>query len=73
MSCIWSLPSMSYKKLDEKIGWKEYLQWKAINEWNGQMSYTIAGSSSLHLPQLSAQQLQLLSKQNSQQNQTRLK
>src|ERR1041385_5107637 len=25
----------------------EYLQWKAINEWNGQMPYTIADSSSL--------------------------
>src|SRR5918912_687879 len=50
----------------------EYLQWKAINEWNGQMPYTITGSS-LSLPQLAAQQEQLLSKQNSQQNQTRFK
>src|ERR687884_24296 len=50
----------------------QYLQWKAINEWNGQMPYTITGSS-LSLPQLAAQQQQLLSKQNSQQNQTRFK
>ena len=51
----------------------QYLQWKAINEWNGQMPYTITGSSGLSFPQLAAQQQQFLLKQNSQQNQTRFK
>jgi prohibitin 2 len=50
-----------------------YLQWKAINEWNGQMPYTINGASGLPFTQLPTQQPQLLSKQNSQQNQSQLK
>jgi len=28
----------------------QYLQWKAINEWNGQMPYTITRSSGLPFP-----------------------
>jgi prohibitin 2 len=50
-----------------------YLQWKAINEWNGQMPYTLSGSGGFPLLQLPTQQPQLLPKQNSQQNQTELK
>jgi regulator of protease activity HflC (stomatin/prohibitin superfamily) len=47
-----------------------YLQWKAINEWNGQMPYTLSGSGGFPFLQLPTQQPQLLPKQNSQQNQT---
>src|SRR5919205_724474 len=37
-----------------------YLQWKAINEWNGQMPYTISGDGSLPFTRSSSQQSQLL-------------
>jgi regulator of protease activity HflC (stomatin/prohibitin superfamily) len=47
-----------------------YLQWKAINEWNGQMPYTVSGSGGFPFLQLPTQQPQLLPKRNSQQNQT---
>ena len=51
----------------------EYLQWKAINEWNGNMPYTVNRANGLPFPQLPTQQPQVSSKQNSQQNQTQLK
>jgi prohibitin 2 len=47
-----------------------YLQWKAINEWNGQMPYAIRGDGGLPFTQSSSNQPQSLSKQSSQQNQT---
>src|SRR5215212_147968 len=50
-----------------------YLQWKAINEWNGQMPYAISRDGGLPFAQSSSQQSKLLSKQNSQQNQTQVK
>src|ERR1043165_7421179 len=37
-----------------------YLQWKAINEWNGQMPYTVSGDGSLPFTRSSSQQPQLL-------------
>jgi regulator of protease activity HflC (stomatin/prohibitin superfamily) len=33
-----------------------YLQWKAINEWNGQMPYTVNGASGIPFSQLPTQQ-----------------
>ena len=50
-----------------------YLQWKAINEWNGQMPYTISGDGSLPFTRSSSQQPQLLSKQSFRQNQSQAK
>ncbi|MFL6367542.1 MAG: prohibitin family protein [Nitrososphaeraceae archaeon] len=50
-----------------------YLQWKAINEWNGQMPYTISGSGGFPFLQSSIQQPQLSLKQNPQQNLTKPK
>jgi regulator of protease activity HflC (stomatin/prohibitin superfamily) len=43
-----------------------YLQWKAINEWNGQMPYAISGNGSLPFQQSSLQQAQSLLRQSSQ-------
>ncbi|MFL6399808.1 MAG: prohibitin family protein [Nitrososphaeraceae archaeon] len=50
-----------------------YLQWKAINEWNGQMPYTLSGSGGFPFLESSTQQPQLSLKQNPQQNLTKLK
>jgi regulator of protease activity HflC (stomatin/prohibitin superfamily) len=50
-----------------------YLQWKAINEWNGQMPYTISRSGGFPFLQSSTQQPQLSLKQNPQQNLTKPK
>src|SRR5918911_111338 len=50
-----------------------YLQWKAINEWNGQMPYTISGDGSLPFAQSSSQQSELLSKQSFGQSQSQVK
>ena len=45
----------------------EYLQWKAINEWNGQMPYTIGAIGKFPILQHSTQAPQLIPKQSSQQ------
>jgi prohibitin 2 len=50
-----------------------YLQWKAINEWNGQMPYTLSGSGGFPFLESSTQQPQLSLKQNPQQSLTKLK
>jgi prohibitin 2 len=42
-----------------------YLQWKAINEWNGQTPYAISGNGSLPFPKSSLQEAQTLSRQSS--------
>jgi len=47
----------------------QYLQWQAINRWNGKMPYSLGGSGAVPFFQLPAQQSQSL--QYSQQNQTK--
>ncbi|HZA07407.1 MAG TPA: prohibitin family protein, partial [Nitrososphaeraceae archaeon] len=48
----------------------QYLQWQAINRWNGKMPYALGGSGAVPFFQLPAQQ-QSQSLQHSQQNQTK--